>query len=123
MPIEARWTTAVIAGITDVAADVREFTLMPDGGCASFTPGSHIDVEITTADGRHLRSYSLVGEPGPVLRIAVKRQSHGRGGSRAMWSLAVGDQIRATARCSRRCRPRASTLPRTVCAGSAGCVW
>jgi ferredoxin-NADP reductase len=97
MPIEARWTTAVIAGITDVAADVREFTLMPDGGCASFTPGSHIDVEITTADGRHLRSYSLVGEPGPVLRIAVKRQSHGRGGSRAMWSLAVGDQIRATA--------------------------
>jgi vanillate O-demethylase ferredoxin subunit len=40
------------------------------------------------------RSYSLIGAPHPkAWRIAVKRMDEGRGGSLAMWRLAVGDRL------------------------------
>jgi vanillate O-demethylase ferredoxin subunit len=43
----------------------------------------------------HTRSYSLIGQPdGEFYRIAVKRLDEGRGGSKAMWQLAVGERLR-----------------------------
>ena len=41
------------------------------------------------------RSYSLIGLPeAEVYRIAVKRADPGRGGSRWMWGLETGDELR-----------------------------
>ena len=53
----------------------------------SFTPGSHIEVEVLQPDGaRGRRSYSLVGDPEDrtAYEIAVLHEASGRGGSRFM---------------------------------------
>jgi vanillate O-demethylase ferredoxin subunit len=56
-------------------------------------------VQVMTAQGKlQTRSYSLVGEgDGQCWRIAVKRLDDGRGGSLAMWRLAVGDRLQVSA--------------------------
>lgn len=91
------WTDAVVESFRDVTPTVREFTLRPAGGAPAHAPGGHLQLQIQV-DGRpHTRSYSLIGAPDPqVHRIAVKRLDDGRGGSRAMWRLAVGDRLRIT---------------------------
>ncbi|MCC5858238.1 MAG: oxidoreductase [Ectothiorhodospiraceae bacterium] len=62
-------------------------------------PGAHIDVELTTADGKTvLRQYSLCGEvDDPRWRIAVLDTPDSRGGSRAMHSeIDTGKLIRVS---------------------------
>lgn len=66
---------------------VKEFRLAPADGSAApaWPPGAHITVGIQAADGASYRNaYSLVGTPGPQLRIAVQRAAAGRGGSRTL---------------------------------------
>lgn len=99
------WVQARVHALRDVTPTVREFTLAPSGGALPQEPGSHLQVQIDVgqsafmAGGRlHTRSYSLIGAPGggaseEFYRIAVKRLDAGRGGSRAMWQLAVGDSL------------------------------
>ena len=78
---------------------MREFELRPEGGVLPWTVGSHLNVQVLI-DGRpETRSYSLVGLPheaaaADVYRIAVKRAEPGRGGSRHMWSLETGAELR-----------------------------
>lgn len=95
------WQTARVAAITDLTPTVREFLLQPeDGAAVAWPPGAHLQLRLNVASRPQVRSYSLVGLPADVpgaYRIAVKRLDDGRGGSRAMWSLAVGDALPVSA--------------------------
>jgi ferredoxin-NADP reductase len=91
------WTDAVVESFRDVTPTVREFTLRPAGGAPGHAPGGHLQLQIQVNGRPHTRSYSLIGATdGQVHRIAVKRLDDGRGGSLAMWRLAVGDRLRIT---------------------------
>ncbi|MBA4285030.1 MAG: hypothetical protein C0434_05815 [Xanthomonadaceae bacterium] len=90
-PIEVR-----ITAIREVGEDIRSFdfeptdpnALLPEGAA-----GAHMTVFV---NDKLIRQYSLV-EHDDVrnrYRIAVKRDDKGRGGSRAMHALAVGDVLR-----------------------------
>jgi ferredoxin-NADP reductase len=91
------WTDAVIESLQDLTPTVREFCIRPTGGIQRHAPGSHLQVQVLVNGKPQTRSYSLVGEPdGQTLRIAVKRLDEGRGGSLAMWQLAVGDRLQVS---------------------------
>ncbi|MBZ2209570.1 PDR/VanB family oxidoreductase [Massilia soli] len=66
---------------------VKEFRLVRvDGGAApAWQAGDHVELDIAAQSGeRHRNAYSLIGEPGAQLRIAVQREAAGRGGSRVL---------------------------------------
>jgi vanillate O-demethylase ferredoxin subunit len=89
------WTDAVITSFRDVTPSVREFTLQPDGHVLPYAPGSHLQFQVRVNGKDQTRSYSLVGAPdAAAYRVAVKRLGDGRGGSVAMWQLAVGERLR-----------------------------
>ena len=95
------WIEAKVHALRDVTPTVREFTLKPMGGVLPHEPGGHLQVQVMVGQGAaakpHTRSYSLIGQPdGAFYRIAVKRLDDGRGGSIAMWQLAVGDRLQIT---------------------------
>jgi vanillate O-demethylase ferredoxin subunit len=95
------WIEAKVHALRDVTPTVREFTLKPMGGVFPHEPGGHLQVQVMVGQGAaakpHTRSYSLIGQPdGESYRIAVKRLDDGRGGSLAMWQLAVGDRLQIT---------------------------
>jgi ferredoxin-NADP reductase len=101
MKSDLQWMQAQVAALRDVTPTVREFELRPEAGAAMarLEPGAHLQVQVQLASGRQeTRSYSLVGEgDGRYWRIAVKRLDDGRGGSLAMWRLAVGDRLQVSA--------------------------
>ncbi|RIX77547.1 PDR/VanB family oxidoreductase [Acidovorax cavernicola] len=100
MKSDLQWMQAQVVALRDVTPTVREFELRPDAEfVAAHEPGAHLQVQVMTEQGRvQTRSYSLVGEgDGRCWRIAVKRLDDGRGGSRAMWRLAVGDRLQVSA--------------------------
>lgn len=87
--------TAVVTKREQLGPDVVALTFAdPDGGLLpSWTPGSHIDVQLPS--GRR-RQYSLCGPPGrrTDYRIAVRRIADGGGGSIEMHeAFAVGDRL------------------------------
>lgn len=91
----SRTHTAVITKRERLSPDVVALTFAdPDGGLLpSWTPGSHIDVQLPS--GRR-RQYSLCGPPGrrTDYRIAVRRIADGGGGSIEMHdAYAVGDRL------------------------------
>ena len=93
------WTEAHVHALRDVTPTVREITLKPANGALPHQPGGHLQMQVLVNVGAtarpHTRSYSLIGQPdGAFYRIAVKRLDDGRGGSKAMWQLAVGDRLR-----------------------------
>jgi ferredoxin-NADP reductase len=94
MKSEIHWMPARIAATRELTPTVREFLIRPESGMAlAHEPGAHLQVQVL-AGRMQTRSYSLVGEPdGQSWRIAVKRLDDGRGGSLAMWRLAVGDRL------------------------------
>ncbi|WP_232330579.1 PDR/VanB family oxidoreductase [Nocardia fusca] len=86
--------TMRVAGKDSAADGVVTVTLTdPDGGVVpEWEPGAHIDLEL----GDVTRQYSLCGDPADrsALRVAVLRESNGRGGSVYVHDkLAVGDLI------------------------------
>ena len=88
------WLDAVVQSFRDVTPTVREFCIQPALGTAAYAPGAHMQVQVLVNGKPQTRSYSLVGAPDPACyRIAVKRLDTGRGGSLAMWQLAVGSRI------------------------------
>ena len=92
------WRPARVRALRTLSPTVREFELEPEGGTRPWTVGSHIQVRLAIDGHLDTRSYSLVGAPGgDVYRIAVKRVEASRGGSRAMWQLAVGDALEVLA--------------------------
>jgi ferredoxin-NADP reductase len=96
MKISQNWTQAAVAATRDLSPTVREFEIRPlEGGPASYPPGAHLQMQVMVGSGNmQTRSYSLTGAPrADAWRIAVKRMDDGRGGSLAMWRLAVGDRL------------------------------
>lgn len=92
------WLDAVIDSHRDVTPTVREFCIKPADGAQPHEPGGHLKLQLLVNGQSVTRSYSLVGAPDPTCyRIAVKRLDDGRGGSLAMWQLAVGDRLQVTA--------------------------
>src|ERR1700722_4051553 len=87
-----------VAAATPLTADVRKLVLTTTDGSAlpSFTPGSHIAVEC--GDGRR-NAYSLTGpgvEPDHYA-ISVRLAADGRGGSRWLHEIAVGQPVSVSA--------------------------
>lgn len=83
-----------VRSITLEAAGVLSFELRPVGGgpLPAFSAGAHIDLHLP---GGVTRSYSLLNSQDDRHRyvVAVQREEKGRGGSRAMHDLKVGQQI------------------------------
>jgi ferredoxin-NADP reductase len=99
MKIAQTWSEAHVHALRDVTPTVREITLKPVQSALPHEPGGHLQMQVLVSQGAtsrpHTRSYSLIGLPdGAFYRIAVKRLDEGRGGSKAMWQLAVGDRLR-----------------------------
>lgn len=85
--------TARVRALTLEADDVLAVDLEPvDGNAAEWAPGAHIDLVLPDAP---VRQYSLTGRPGAArYRIAVLREEHSRGGSRAVHErLRPGDVV------------------------------
>ena len=92
------WTEARVHALREITPTVREITLQPANGALPHQAGGHLQMQVLVNQGAtsrpHTRSYSLIGQPdGAFYRIAVKRLDEGRGGSKAMWQLAVGDRL------------------------------
>lgn len=94
-PPRAETHTVVVTGRRALTEDVVELVLTADDGTAlpTWEAGAHIDLELP--DGA-LRQYSLCGRPNDrELRIAVLRETTGRGGSRQVHdAVRVGDRLR-----------------------------
>ena len=93
-----KWVEARVHALRDVTPTVREITLKLANGALPHQPGGHLQMQVLVNQGAavrpHTRSYSLIGQTdGTFYRIAVKRLDEGRGGSKAMWQLAVGDRL------------------------------
>jgi ferredoxin-NADP reductase len=86
---------ATVVALHGLTPTVREFEIRPEHGTAAhWQAGAHLQMQVLVNGKAQIRSYSLVGLPdGHSFRIAVKRMDGGRGGSRAMWQLAAGDQL------------------------------
>jgi ferredoxin-NADP reductase len=81
---------ARLVSIEPLSSDTSSFVLASmDGGFTNCEAGSHIDVHLV---GGLIRNYSLIdwGSGGEWVRIGVKREELGRGGSKAMHRLEVG---------------------------------
>jgi vanillate O-demethylase ferredoxin subunit len=77
----------LIDTVVQHGAHVKEFRLVPADGAAapSWNPGSHVEIRFESQSGTTFhKAYSLLGAPGPCLRIAVQREASGRGGSRVL---------------------------------------
>lgn len=95
------WSSCTVATVRDVAPQIREFVLRPDGGTGAFAVGSHINVSLLIDGQPQIRSYSLVGEAGSDgYRIAVRLAPDSRGGSRAMWALTAGARVEVSNPCA-----------------------
>jgi ferredoxin-NADP reductase len=89
------WHPAHLRAHRDLSPTVREFEIRPEGGVKPWTVGSHLKVRVHIDGREETRSYSLVGLHDPhAYRIAVKRAEPGHGGSRHMWRLQDGEELK-----------------------------
>ncbi len=82
-----------VAARRTLAEGVIELELATADGSAppAWDPGAHVDLHLP---GGMIRQYSLCGEPGGALQVAVLREAEGRGGSRHLHDVtAVGDTL------------------------------
>lgn len=86
--------TLRVASVREEAEDIRSIELVdPAGGnLPAFTAGAHIDVHLSD---KLVRQYSLCNDPSERHRylIGVLHDPQGRGGSRAIHELKVGDNV------------------------------
>lgn len=92
---DEHWQTARIRRIETLTPTIRRFDIVPDR-IEGFAVGSHIDVAMPIAGETPIRSYSLIGRSGDAdcYSIAVKLLPDSRGGSRHMWTLEQGAELR-----------------------------
>jgi ferredoxin-NADP reductase len=87
--VGSHFQSATVRAVRDVASDVRMLEIEPDARAVGYPLGSHLDIAVLINELADVRSYSLVGEA-PVdgaYRIAVKRLSDSRGGSKYVRAL------------------------------------
>jgi vanillate O-demethylase ferredoxin subunit len=87
-----------VASVHEEADDIRSIELSDPAGDSlpAFTAGAHIDVHLSE---KLVRQYSLCNDPSERHRyvIGVLHDPQGRGGSRAIHELKVGDSVRVSA--------------------------
>lgn len=93
------WHPATLHSHRDLSPSVRELTLRPHGGLSPWTAGSHLALAVEAGGREVVRTYSLIGLPPgpdepPLYRIAVRRADPGHGGSRQLWALQDGAELR-----------------------------
>ncbi|QBJ98605.1 oxidoreductase [Rhodococcus sp. ABRD24] len=100
----------VVGSLSDLTDDVRHLRLVDPGGAAlpAYAPGSHVVLECGVGpDGLPRRNaYSLTGsgvEPDSYA-LSVRRDDTGRGGSRWIHALSLGDSVEVS-------RPRSAFAP------------
>ena len=94
MRVANEWHEARLRATRDVARGVRLFEIEPADGSLPWTPGSNLNFTVFIGGQPDVRSYSLVGEPDELYRVAVKLMPESRGGSAYMWSLQPGARMR-----------------------------
>lgn len=90
------WRDARVAGIKQIADDVREIIFAVEGAVPRFDPGSHINIRVEIGGMPANRTYTSVPAAPGHLAIAVKLHAQSRGGSRYLWQLETGDDVRLT---------------------------
>ncbi|MFD3748015.1 PDR/VanB family oxidoreductase [Nocardia sp. NPDC058633] len=88
---EHRPRPGTVERVTALTATVKALRIACDAG--PWEPGAHIDLILPSGK---TRQYSLCGDPTDRAGydIAVLREDHGRGASREIHALAVGDKVR-----------------------------
>jgi ferredoxin-NADP reductase len=101
--------TLRVAALDTPTSLIRSFTLEAADGVLlpGYEPGAHIQVEIPSSAGGapQWRSYSLINlDPSvdpragvPAYRLGIRREDEGRGGSRHMHALQVGQTLNVRA--------------------------
>lgn len=92
-PEDGAWAT--VLAVEDTTPAIRLLTLQSDRPVPTVAPGSHLDVTVPLARGTVTRSYSLIdlGLDDGLLRIAVRLDTSGRGGSQWMHTLTPGRRL------------------------------
>jgi dimethylamine monooxygenase subunit B len=100
MSTQAGSIGVVIRAVEDVTPLIRVFSLEAEDGAPlpGFSGGSHVLTLIPNGEIVYRNAYSLMSSPFDTRRyeIGVRRQDTGRGGSRRMHELKVGDTLRIT---------------------------
>ncbi|MFV3127031.1 PDR/VanB family oxidoreductase [Niveispirillum sp. KHB5.9] len=97
MKNDAVWVDARITRTEMVADGVRRIEFAAPSPLPAFDPGSHIAVRAAIAGGHAIRTYSCLPDAAPGhVAVAVKLHPNSRGGSRFMFGLVPGDQVRIT---------------------------
>ncbi|WP_454830008.1 PDR/VanB family oxidoreductase [Paraburkholderia xenovorans] len=122
--------TLRVAAVDTLTPLIRSFTLEAADGVPlpGYEPGAHIQVEIpsSTAGAPQWRSYSLINlDPSvdtragvPAYRLGIRREDEGRGGSRHMHSLEVGQTLNVRTPANH--FPLAAAAPVLLIAGGIG---
>lgn len=90
------WRTARIETVEQIAGDVRLIEFAAEGPLPRFEPGSHLNIRVRVGEDWTTRTYTCLPAGPGRLRVAVKRHTHGRGGSRFIWGLAPGAAVELT---------------------------
>lgn len=90
------WRDAKVAEIRQVAEDVRQISFAVDGPVPRFDPGSHSNFRVEIEGEAANRTYTVIPAPPGQIAVAVKLHPQSRGGSRYMWSLHEGQEVRLT---------------------------
>jgi ferredoxin-NADP reductase len=90
------WRNARVAATALIADDVRRIDFDVEGPLPRFDPGSHTNLRVTIGGEPAIRTYTVIPAAPGRLAIAVKSHPQSRGGSRFMWGLTPGDDIRMT---------------------------
>jgi vanillate O-demethylase ferredoxin subunit len=94
--MNTEWRRGHVRSIEEIAEGVRRVEFELDGALPPFDPGSHTNIIVTINGERAIRTYTCVSAAPNCLAIAVKLHPNSRGGSRFVWSLAVGDSVEMT---------------------------
>jgi len=93
---KVEWRDAKVAEIRQIAEDVRYIGFAVDGPVPRFDPGSHSNVRVEIEGAAANRTYTVIPAPAGQIAMAVKLHPQSRGGSRYMWSLEEGQDVRLT---------------------------
>ncbi|WP_297109197.1 PDR/VanB family oxidoreductase [uncultured Devosia sp.] len=90
------WRDAKVAEIRQIAEDVRYIGFAVDGAVPRFDAGSHSNFRVEIGGEAANRTYTVIPAPQGQIAVAVKLHPQSRGGSRYMWSLEEGQDVRLT---------------------------
>jgi ferredoxin-NADP reductase len=93
MPAPVEWRPARVVATRELAPDIREIEIAPEGALEPAASGAHLKIALTLDGRADTRSYSIVETTAQGYRIAVKRLPESRGGSAYMHGLTPGARL------------------------------